>query len=100
MNLSWLKKVEFVVPFILPFIPGVPPAVIPFIVKGIQTAEAVEGATGAQKLAIAQAEVANGVAAVNAAKPGTIDETNLNSAVTNGINTAVAVTNLIHPKES
>lgn len=93
---SWLQKIEFFAPLVLQFIPGVPPELTSFIVKGIQAAETIPGASGTTKLTAAVAIANAGVAAINTVKPGAIDAEQVNSAIVNGINTAIAVTNLVH----
>lgn len=95
MKLAWLKDVARVAPLILPFT-GVPAVLIPFISKGIELAESTEGASGEQKLQIAKDEVANGIAAVNAARPNSIDPGSVNSAVEHGIAATVSTLNAIH----
>lgn len=47
---------------------------VPLIVKAIADAEKDPGASGADKRAFVQAQVANGAALANQAKPGTINE--------------------------
>lgn len=96
MSLNWIKQVADVVPLILPFIPGLPSVLIPFIVKGIQIAETIPGATGPDKLKAAITEVNNGVAAVNAAKPGTVDAQSVSDAVVHGINATISTLNAIN----
>lgn len=93
---KWLSDVGKLASFILPFIPGLPANLVPFIVNGIQIAETIPNASGPDKLAAAMKEVQNGVAAINTVKPGSVDPNLVNSAVTNGINTVVAVTNLVN----
>lgn len=91
---SWLKNIEFIAPLILPLIPGFPAVLTPFVVKGIQHAETIEGADGKTKLAAAVNEVNNGIEALNAVKPGVVNPSAVNSAIVNGINTVIAVTNI------
>lgn len=92
----WLKLVEQFAPIVLANVQGVPKSVIPFVVHGVQTAEAIEGATGEQKLAAAQQIVADGVAALNTVKPNAIDSDAVNAAVAYGINATVQAVNAVH----
>lgn len=102
MNLSWLKDVAKVSTLILPFIPGFPQQLTPFIAHGIETAELAAtlptdpDAKKAAKLAIAKDEVTNGITALNAVRPGTIDPVAVDEAVTKGIDTTIATLNAIH----
>lgn len=95
MNMNWLDAIAHLAPFILPLIPGLPPVLIPFIVHGIQTAEVIPGASSATKLAAALDEVNTGIAALNALKPNTINPSLSTSAILSGINTTVAVANVV-----
>lgn len=89
---------EQIAPIALSVIPGVPPVLIPLVVHGIQTAEAIPGATGAQKKAAALDLVNTGIASTNAAAgKQVIDPTAIN-AVGEGIDTVVGVVNLINGK--
>jgi hypothetical protein len=99
---DFLKTVETVLPIILPLVPGGAGVskLTPFIISGIQAAEQVQGATGAQKLSIAVAEVNNGVAALNSVRPNTIDPNAVNAAVVAGINTTIATVNAIKSTHS
>lgn len=98
MNFGWLKHIADIAPIVLPLIPGFPPVLTPFVIKGIQTAETFENASGQEKLVKAVDEVNNGAAALNAVKPGTIDASAVNDAIVHGISTVIAVTNVAHPK--
>lgn len=92
---SWLQGIERIAPIIFPLIPGFPTQLTPYVVQGIQTAEQFQGnKTGAEKLAIAVASVNNGVAAINAVKPGSVNAEAINAAVVNGINTVIAIQNV------
>lgn len=99
---GWLRDIARVVPLILPLIPGMPPELTPFIAKGVLLAEQAESlpedpaAKKAAKLQIAVDEVNNGIAAVNAARPDSIDPLAVNAAVLHGINATVATLNAIH----
>lgn len=66
----------------------------PFIIHGIQIAEAA-GVEGDQKLGIAIDEVQNGIAALNAVRPGTVDPELATSALTSVISAIVDMANLI-----
>jgi hypothetical protein len=94
---DFLKTAETLVPVFLPLVPGGPALskLTPFIISGLQVAEQTQGATGQQKLAIAVAEVNNGIAALNAVKPGTIDGAAVNDAIVSGINTTIKAINAV-----
>lgn len=91
---SWLRTIAGVAPLILTLIPGIPKALIPHIVNAIQQAELIPDATGPEKLKAAKTIVNDAAEVINTAKPGTINVSAINDAVTNGINTVVAVTNV------
>lgn len=96
---AWLKTVLDLTPLILGLTPLAP--ISPFVAAGITAAEQIPGASGPQKLAIAKAIVNASVQATNVqAGHQVVDPVIIDAAVTNGINTVVAVTNLIHPNES
>lgn len=65
---KWLSLALNFAPFILIGIPGMPPALIPVIVHGIQEAEQLQGASGADKKAHVLSLVNDGITAVNAAQ--------------------------------
>lgn len=91
---SWLQGIEKLAPIIFPLIPGFPTQLTPYVVQGIQTAEQFKGKTGAEKLALAVGSVNNGIAAINAVKPGSVNAEAVNAAVINGINTVIAIQNV------
>ena len=64
MKMSWLTALKFFGPMVLGFTKAAP--IAPFIVSAIESAEALVGATGTEKLAHAKALVRTSVAAVNA----------------------------------
>lgn len=94
--LKWLELVKNLAPFILASVPGVPPVLIPAIVNGISVAEAIPGASGAQKKAAVLQEIAIGLQTTNAIRPGTIDTTSVLGAVNSGIDATVGAINAIH----
>ena len=91
---DFLKAVEQLAPIVLP-LTGVPVALVPFVVHGIQIAEQLPGATGAQKLSAAVELTNNGVAALNTVKPGSIDADKVNTALVSGINATIAAVNAV-----
>lgn len=92
---SWLQGIEKIAPIIFPLIPGFPTQLTPYVIQGIQTAEQFQGnKTGAEKLALAVGSVNNGIAAINAVKPGSVNAEAVNAAVVNGINTVIAIQNV------
>ena len=95
MNLkSWLHAITQLAPIILAVTPGVPTVLIPAIIKGIQAAETIPGASGPDKLTAALKIVDASADAINAAKPNTIRPAEVTKAVTSGIATVIAVTNI------
>lgn len=94
MTPNWLDLIKQFAPMILAFTPAA--AIAPYIVPGIEAAEALKNASGQEKLAHAIETTHVVISAVNAAKPGTIDPATADAAITSGINTVIAVTNLIH----
>lgn len=92
---NWLHLVETIGPLVLAATPLAP--IVPFVIMGIQTAERIPGATGAQKLELAKQIVTTGIAATNAQAGHTeIDPALVDTAVTSGINAVVAATNVVH----
>lgn len=94
MRFDWrkfAKVAELVGPLALAAA-GVPPTATALVIHGIQIAEQVgeaKGLSGAQKKAIAMDAVTTGLAAVNAAKPGTINVSELTGVVSDGIDLTV-----------
>lgn len=102
-EMSWkefAQIIEKVAPLIPLLVPGIPPVLIPAIVHGIQVAEAIPGADGKTKKAAAVEIVSTAISVVNstAATEGTskqvIDPSVIN-AVSNGIDTAVGIVNVV-----
>jgi len=94
---KWLKTVLQVAPVLLVLVPGIPPILVPLIVKGIAEAQAIKGASGADKKRHVLTLVEDAVTAVNAVKPGTIpDPAAVLVASGLGIDTTIATVNLIH----
>lgn len=90
---GWLKAVENLAPLVLAATPLAP--IAPFVALGIQTAERIPGAKGADKLALATQIVNAGVQATNAqAGKEVVNVENVNTLVTSGINAVVAAANL------
>lgn len=99
MGFSWSAFAaigKLVAPIILASV-GVPPALTPLILHGIELAELAghhdSHVTGAQKKAIAMDAISTGLAAVNAAKPGTVDTAAVTGLVSQGIDLTVAAIN-------
>lgn len=96
MNWHWLKLVADVTPIALQFFPG-GAALAPIVALGIQTAEAIPGLSGPQKLAHAQQLVAVGVAASNqVAGKQLIDPQLANTVSAHVISSVVQITNDLH----
>lgn len=90
---KFLHLVESIAPLTLALTPLAP--AVPFIILGIQTAEKISGASGAQKLMLAQQIVNAGVAGANAQAGHTIlDPVLVSEATASGISAVVAAVNL------
>lgn len=94
---KWLQLAQALVSPILAAA-GVPVALIPLVNAGIQEAETIHGSdSGTVKLSHVINLVTIGANAANAAAGKTvINATALTGTVTQGINTAIAVVNLVH----
>lgn len=68
---------------------------LPLIMHGIQTAEGMKGATGAEKKAAALELVRTGLAGVAAAGKHPLDEPSALAAVSHGIDAVVASVNAV-----
>jgi len=87
--------VQQLAPMVLAFTPLAP--IAPFVSAGIQEAEQIQGASGADKLAHAINIARQGIAATNAQAGRTVIDPNLaDSAIAAGINTTVSVVNIVH----
>jgi hypothetical protein len=96
MKWHWLKLVEQLAPVVLSIIPGTA-GLAPIVAVAIQTAEAIPGASSAQKLAHAQSLVVAGAAATNVlAGHQVIDPVVAQQVGTDAISTIVDTANLIH----
>lgn len=96
---NWLRLVGQIAPLILLSTPLAP--IAPWVSIGIQVAERIPGATGAQKLEIAKVIARVGVSAANAqAGKVIIDPVAADTMVTDGINAVVAATNIRHKEET
>lgn len=95
--MKWLELIKTVAPLILTFVPGMPPVLIPAIIKGIEIAEAIPGATGEQKKVAVINLVKTGMSTANAIHGEVIlDPVALSNIVSKGIDTAVDTINIIH----
>ncbi len=97
--MTWLLLAERFAPLILSFIPALHahPAIIPAISQGIQIAEQIPGASGADKKAAVVALVNTGIAAANASTSApVIDQASTAAAVSAGIDATIAAINAIH----
>jgi hypothetical protein len=96
---SWLKAVAKIAPTILALTPAAP--IAPWVALGIQAAEGIPQASGAQKLEIAKVIAKVGVAAVNAQAGSTvINPAAADELLASSINAVVAATNLAHKDPS
>ena len=94
---GWLQAVIQLVPTVLAVIPGFPTALVPVITQAIQDAEQIPGATGPQKKAYVQQIAGDAVTVVNSAHGSTVlDPAATSTVVGQGIDTGVAVVNLVH----
>lgn len=97
MKMNWLDVVKQFGPMILAMTAAAP--VAPYLVTGIEAGEALKAShSGPERLAHAKDVTRTIVAAVNAQKPGTVDPHVSDEALTHGIETVIAVANLIHKK--
>lgn len=94
---KWLTLAANLAPLILGAIPGLHAALIPAIVAGIQDAEALPSASGADKKAHVLGLVNDAVAGINAStSKTTLDPTTTLTTASAAIDTTVGVINLIH----
>lgn len=92
---SWLKLVEQLAPIALIGTPLAP--LVPAVILGIQTAEQIKGASGQQKLILAQQIVNASVMGANAqAGHQVIDPAAVSDLTAKGISTVVTAVNLAH----
>lgn len=93
---KWLSLGTSLLPIILGAV-GVPPIVIPLVVHGMQTAEQIEGATGAEKKAHVLDLVKTGITAMNEGAGRVIADPNrVTSVVSQGIDVGVQTVNLVN----
>ena len=93
---GFLHVLEAVAPVAL-VVAGVPPPLIPIITHAIATAEGdhrFEG-SGAEKKAHVLTDVSTAIDGINAVRPGTIPAADALTAVDRGIDTTIAVINVI-----
>lgn len=96
MNWNWLKLVADLAPIVLQFVPG-GAALAPIVAVAIQTAEAIPGASGPDKLASAQTLVTAGVAATNQIAGKTVvDPVLVGTISAHVISSIVQLTNDVH----
>lgn len=95
--MKWLELVKLFVPLALAQNPKTAP-LAPYIVEGIAAAEAIPGAKGADKAKAAKKVAITFINARNAAMPGhtPIDVNAVDDAIDSGIETGVAVVNVVH----
>lgn len=96
MNWHWLNLIVHLAPIVMSVIPGAAP-LAPIVAVAIQRAESMPGATGAQKLALAQQLVVEGATAANVLAGHTVIEPMLaQSVAAEAISTVVDTANVIH----
>lgn len=91
--MDWLHILEAVAPAALAFTPAAP--FIPAVIAGVKLAQA-KGGTGAEKKALAMDTAMKIAEGVDAVRAGTVDPATLSKVVSDGIETAVGVTKLVH----
>lgn len=90
---SWLLTLLNIAPYVLQATPLAP--IAPFVAAGINAAEQIPGATGAQKLAASVAIAQAGLSAAQAAGVK-IDAPTANEDIAQGVNLVVAAVNKMH----
>lgn len=99
--MDFISLIKAIIPIFIPFISPKLAPVGPLIVQGIDEAEQLKGASGADKLAHATNIVTTGAIVANtAAGKQVIDINVINSAAKNAISTAVDIANLIKKNQS
>lgn len=95
--MKWLELVKLFVPLALAQNPKTA-AIAPFVTEGIAAAEGLKDAKGADKAKAAKKVAITLINARNAAMPGhtPIDVTAVDEAIDSGIETGVAVVNVVH----
>lgn len=91
--MHWIEILKNIAPLALAFTPAAP--FIPALIAGIELAEA-RGGSSVEKKALAVETAVKIAQGVEAVKAGTVDPQSLGEVVSNGIETAVGVANLIH----
>lgn len=99
MKVDWKAILHLAVPIICAVVPAAAP-LAPFIIAGISEAEAIKGASSAEKKAHALNIITAGATATNvAAGKVVIDPMLVTATASQAIDTAVGVTNLIHKNQ-
>ena len=97
MKFDWLGLVKVIAPIVIAQTVPHGDLVAPLVVHGIESAEGLKGAPGADKLAHARDLVNTGIAGINAAAGSQkIDPAAVSAAVESGISTTVDIAKLIH----
>lgn len=93
----WLTLVTGMLPVIFTFIPKLPAVLVPVIIQGIQEAEQIKGATGAQKKDHVMALVHLAIQTINAAKKRDVIGADALAVIDRAIDTGISVVNLFVP---
>jgi len=93
----WLTIVRGLLPWAFMLIPGLPPVLVPTIIQGIEEAQQLKGASGADKKAHVVALVELAITGINS-KRKVIDEVTVLPVVKSAIDTGIALVNLFSPK--
>lgn len=98
--LKWLETIGSIAPLVMQFIPGCAP-LAPYVSFGVQQAEKIPGASGAQKRDIAIAIAKAGVGATNALKGSTlIDPAISDETIGATVDAVVGITNIVHKAQA
>lgn len=96
---KWLSLVKLLAPIILTTVKPELGPIAGEITEAINEAEQIKGANGPEKLQHVKNIANNAANAINTAKnKEVVDKATLNKAIEDGVNTVVAVTNLIQKK--
>lgn len=90
----WLAAVTGLLPLIFMLIPKLPSVLVPVIIQGIQEAEQIKGATGAQKKDHVMALVHLAIETINTAKKREVIGAEALATIDRAVDTGIAMVNL------
>jgi hypothetical protein len=93
--MKWFQLAQSMLPLILSFIPQLPAVLVPVIVQGIQEAEQMTGASGADKKQHVVALVHLAIQTINATKGREVISPAVITVVDRAIDTAISIVNLV-----